>query len=177
MRRNPGITQPHSEPLRQLRALLGRRLMPGARPIRNRAARLALPALLLAATGCSAGTPSGSQRPQPEGRLVSAEQIARSNARNAWEALRWAGVPLQLHESARGRSISRRGSRSLVLEAAPLVVVDGAVTHGLAQLQDIPADAIESIRVLGGVSATRLFGARAGGGAIVIETRTGPRRR
>jgi len=62
-------------------------------------------------------------------------------------------------------SISLRGSE-------PLLVIDG-VPYGNVSLKDIAADDIESIDVLKGATASALYGARGGAGAIMVTTKRG----
>ncbi|QEC52536.1 TonB-linked SusC/RagA family outer membrane protein [Anseongella ginsenosidimutans] len=62
-------------------------------------------------------------------------------------------------------SISLRG-------ASPLLVIDG-VPYGNMSLRDISADNIENISVLKGATASALYGARGGNGAIIITTKKG----
>ncbi len=52
----------------------------------------------------------------------------------------------------------------------PLVVVDGVATQFLS-LRDIPADDIEDISVLKGATASALYGAKGGAGAIMVTTK------
>jgi len=55
---------------------------------------------------------------------------------------------------------------------SPLIVVDG-VPYGNISLNDIAADDVESIDVLKGATASALYGARGGSGAIMITTKKG----
>ncbi|MBP1664286.1 MAG: TonB-linked outer membrane protein, SusC/RagA family [Bacteroidetes bacterium] len=62
---------------------------------------------------------------------------------------------------------------SLVLRGeTPLLVVDG-VPYGNMRLRDVPADDIESVSVLKGATASALYGANGGSGAIMITTKKG----
>ena len=62
---------------------------------------------------------------------------------------------------------------SLSLRAsAPLLVIDG-VPYGNVGLNDIAADDIESVDVLKGATASALYGARGGAGAVMITTKKG----
>lgn len=62
-------------------------------------------------------------------------------------------------------TVSLRGS-------TPLLVIDG-VPYGNVSLKDIAADDIESIDVLKGATASALYGARGGAGAIMVTTKKG----
>lgn len=133
--------------------------------------------LTVPAAACSTLTPGSGLAP-PEGRLITMEEIERSGADNAWEILERTGAHMFLDETPDGRSLQivNRGRSSILLDDSPLVVVDGARTMDLSALWNVPARAIQSIRILSGVSATKYFGAGGGGGAIVLRTRTGPDR-
>ena len=58
-------------------------------------------------------------------------------------------------------------------ERKPLYVVDGKVMNSDVRLNDLKADDIESISVLKGENAAKLFGEAAASGVIVITTKTG----
>lgn len=62
-------------------------------------------------------------------------------------------------------TLSLRGS-------TPLLVIDG-VPYGNVSLSDIAADDIESIDVLKGATASALYGARGGDGAVMVTTKKG----
>lgn len=62
-------------------------------------------------------------------------------------------------------SLSLRGE-------TPLLVIDG-VPYGNVSLSDIAADDIESIDVLKGATASALYGARGGSGAVMVTTKKG----
>lgn len=79
---------------------------------------------------------------------------------------RVAGLNIQNNtEFNAGPSISLRGS-------TPLLVIDG-VPYGNVGLKDIAADDIESVDILKGATASALYGARGGGGAIMVTTKKG----
>ncbi len=129
--------------------------------------------LVLLASGCSAATLPPRSAGLGAGLVITAEEIERTGAKNAWEALRRANLPLAFREDRIGRPLhfSRRGGLT-----SPLVVVDGTLTHGLELLYQIAAGDISSIRVLEALDASQRYGQRGGGGAILIETKRGPRR-
>lgn len=56
--------------------------------------------------------------------------------------------------------------------SSPLLVIDG-VPYGNVGLNDIAADDVESIDVLKGATASALYGARGGSGAIMVTTKKG----
>ena len=128
--------------------------------------------LLLALGACATGSPRGAASPG-EGRLITAAQIQRSGATDAWDVVRRNAPSLEAHETSDGRParMSQRGRASLVLDEAPVVSVDGVQVSDISVLQTIPADHILSIRILSGTSATKYFGTGASGGAIVVLTK------
>lgn len=136
-----------------------------------------LAALLLAGAGCSSIRPSGGA-PAPAddrngARYLSAEDIERSGARNAWEALRRLGT-VRLDESANGqpaRIYSRRGRTSILLDDSPIVVLDGTRLVDFGVLKAVSAASIVSIAFLNSSEGTLRHGTGTTGGAIVILTR------
>jgi len=137
----------------------------------NNRAILSLMAVFLSA--CSATT-SASRFDSP-GRLLTAEEIDRSGARSAWDALRRSGTNLSFSESTDGQAtrVGNRGASSVTLRDGPLIFLDGNRLDDLRQLQSIPASTIGTIRILSGIEGTRVYGTNAGGGVIIIETKTG----
>lgn len=120
--------------------------------------------------------PDGPAGPAEDGRdRITAAEIVESGSRTAWEALRRVGR-LALRESARGEpaSMKLRGSRSLVLDDTPLVVLDGVAIRDIRVLETIRAETIEWMEILNAADGASLHGPMAGGGAIVIQTKSGP---
>lgn len=68
-------------------------------------------------------------------------------------------------------TIRIRGISSESLEQGPLIVVDGAPFNG--NLNTISQDQIESISILKDASSSALYGSRASGGVILINTKKG----
>ena len=130
--------------------------------------------LALFVSGCALPPVGAPRTVQAEGRIVTAEQIARSSARDAWDVLRLGHLHLHIAESSgRPARVLQRGPVSFLSSEAPVIAVDGIRTAGFDMLRSIPAHHIAAIRVLSGPQATRLYGTGAGGGAILIETRRG----
>lgn len=132
--------------------------------------------LLLAGSSvvACAGLRSPERAPfESAGRVITAQEIEKSGARNAWEALKSGGMHLSFREDSRGNPVSMtyRGRSSLHLSPFPLLLVDGTAIDHFDYLRDIPAWTVASIRVLDGVEATRYFGTGAGNGAIVVATK------
>ena len=98
--------------------------------------------------------------------VVSAEEAARLGS--AWALLEGRFPQLRLDDGFAGPGKSVRGRDAS--GRAPLVVVNGAVTHGFQQLRSIPAREVRSIAVLSAIEASQKFGAFGAGGAILVET-------
>lgn len=132
---------------------------------------------IIAALGACAGMSTGHVKPlRPDHRVITADEIEKSGATDAWEVLRKAGTYLSFRESYSGAPVrmSRRGRSSIYLDETPVVIVDGVRLIDFRALQQIRAQAILTVRILTGVQATAWHGNGAGGGAIVIETKSGP---
>ena len=140
---------------------------------------LAAVAPLLIAACATSGIPQGDEvAPAHEGgHVIDAEAIAESKAANAWEVLRDLAIINMSETRGRGdyRMRGRRGRSSLSLGSSdiPLVVVDGVRVIELGTLRQIPANVIESVRVLSAIEGTRYVGTNATAGVVLIET--GPR--
>lgn len=132
--------------------------------------------LVLSVAGCGTLTLAGKGSFRSEGKLITAEQIQRSGARDAWEALKRSGTHLSMREAYAGEPtrMTYRGRSSVRLSPTPLLIVDGAQTSDFTYLKQIPAAGIASIRVLTGVSGTKYHGTGGGNGVIEIRTKTRP---
>jgi outer membrane cobalamin receptor len=128
---------------------------------------------LAATTACSSLRPGMPGHSQSEGKLITAEDIERSGATNAWDALKHSGTHLSQRETASGEPsrLTYRGRSSIMLSPAPVVYVDGARTPDFGHLRQMPAHNIASIRVLAGIEGTRYYGTGGGNGVIVIQTK------
>ncbi|HET9708568.1 MAG TPA: Plug domain-containing protein [Gemmatimonadales bacterium] len=107
--------------------------------------------------------------------FITQEQIARSGASNAWEALKRNAPQLTYREGRNGQPtvLERRGRSSFVLNDAPLLFVDGVQFPDFRNLQSIPAAQLASIEILDGVDGTTYYGTGAEGGVILIRTKSG----
>ena len=140
--------------------------------------RLTLRSAALATVVISVGACSPARgrldRSRPMGRLITADQIRKTSATNAWEVLKNSASPLSLGErNGEPTSVrSRRGRSSLVISQAdvPILIVDGTRMNDFAMLRQIPAGSIESIRILSGIEGTTYQGTNAGGGVIIVAT-------
>ena len=66
-----------------------------------------------------------------------------------------------------------REQRSVNADETPLLVVDGEPVSEIEYLRQIPSSEVHAIRVLNAETAEPLYGLRAAGGAIVVETKRG----
>lgn len=137
-----------------------------------------LPLLLLLGTilltGCSLRPVDHTGPRAPQGKLITAEEIQRSGAADAWEVLQRRGTHLILRETRTGEPgrIWRRGQTTIILRDDPLIVVDGTRLFDVRVLRQVKAHAIYSIRILDGIHGAAEYGSNAANGAIVVTTRT-----
>ncbi len=146
--------------------------------------------LVVALSACASGSGGASgdgamsgqaQRPEMRERndpnFITREEIAKSHARNGWEALRRNARHLTLIEGrgpAEGQvGVQHRGPDSLFLNDSLVLVIDGVLTTEMVRLRQMPASVIESIRIMPARDAVLLYGSDAGGGAIVVTTAGG----
>jgi outer membrane cobalamin receptor len=109
----------------------------------------------------------------PEGQIITREDIVRTRATNALEAIERGGTHLLFQRSSPGQPIriSHRGADSIVLGNQVLVVVDGnRVNYPERMLRNIPAGSIVYIQVLSGRQASTRWGSEAANGVIVVRT-------
>jgi hypothetical protein len=112
---------------------------------------------------------------QANPQFISADEIARSGASNAWSLLRAKARAYDFNEDRYGnpRSIKSRRGRSTINMAmadTPMIVIDGARIIDLGSLRDLPTQAIESVELLGGIAGTAAQGTNASAGVIYIHT-------
>lgn len=94
---------------------------------------------------------------------ITADEIAKSNAANAYEAV----------ERLRPAFLRTRGSQSLQNQEppTPMIYIDGMRYGALQSLASVPTLGIVSIEYLGAIEATQRFGLGNEGGAIMITTK------
>lgn len=132
--------------------------------------------LVVALLGCGPSVHNGSGNGAPAGTyLITAEQIERSGAHNAWEALKQNAPMLNLRDDSNGRpaSITRRGRSSLLLDDSPIVMLDGVRVPDFHALDSIEAQSILTITIYNGVEGTTYYGTDAVSGVVVIKTKDG----
>ena len=106
---------------------------------------------------------------------ITEEQIASTPANTAWEVLKIHARRYTYVEDRLGRPsriVAQRGVSSIALSDSdsPLVVIDGARVTDVVALADLPASAIASIEVSGGIRGTGAQGTNASAGVIYIHT-------
>ena len=118
-------------------------------------------AALLAFVACGP-TKSGRAAPQTRN-LITADEIAKSNASNAYDAV----------ERLRPAFLQTRGPQSIQNTAppTPMVYVDGMRYGALQSLMSLPTISIISIQYLNALDATQRFGMGNDGGAILVTTK------
>ncbi|MBO5548833.1 MAG: TonB-dependent receptor [Prevotella sp.] len=104
---------------------------------------------------------------------VTGDKLAAVPVANVSEALqgKLGGVNVVTQDGRPGatQAIVVRGGGSITQSNDPLFVVDGVIVD---QIDDIPADQIESIDVLKDASSTAIYGARGANGVILVTTKT-----
>jgi len=121
---------------------------------------LAILALAVLLPGC---TPLN-HGPRGDRNLITPQEIAESDARNAYELI----------QRLRPLWLQSRGDRSVRLETAIVVYQDGAMLGGIDTLEGIPIELVRSVRALDSAEAGRLpgLGSRHVERAIMISTRS-----
>lgn len=108
--------------------------------------------------------------------IANADDLTRGGSANALKSLqgKLAGVHITTNggNPAEGVNIQIRGLSSLSGGVKPLIVLDGMPTESL-NLRDINARDIESIQVLKDAASASIYGARASGGVILVQTKKG----
>ena len=129
----------------------------------------------IAFSGCAYFTSSTPPPERPSAQFISADEIARSRASNAWDLLRVRARSYEFAVDRYGRPRfirTRRGRSTLTIAGGdmPLVVLDGARLIDLVSLRDIAIGAIESVELLNGIAGTATQGTNASAGVIYIHT-------
>ena len=138
-----------------------------------KASHAALAALLL---GCGPAVQKETPLGLPPGTfLITAEQIEKSGANTAWQVLKQHAPMLTMREDRNGHpvSIGRRGRSSLVLDEAPVILLDGVRVPDFHALDMIEAQSILLILIYDGVEGTTYYGTDAVSGVVLIKTKDG----
>ena len=124
-------------------------------------------------TGCSFIHPPSHELPVDAGHLISSQSIQASGGTTAWDVLkRTSFLSTQDAKNGGPGRMWYRGRGSILLDETPLVAIDGVPQTDFHILGTLLANAIDNIRILSSSEGTVLYGIRAGGGAILIQTRT-----
>ena len=130
---------------------------------------------LVSTAGCGGARAGIEDTNAPRGaKLITAEAIAKSGAKTAWDAVRLTVPNVQLRE-VRGEParIQRRGRASLYQDDQVRVILDHIPIEDLQVLKQVAAVDILTIEILTGLDATTQYGAVSTSGAIVITTTSG----
>lgn len=144
-------------------------------------ARTAAPAIAVFLAGtllvaaCGIRPRSTSVPDASAGTVITAEEIAATEATTMWEALRRTVRYATFGESATGDPVRvhRRGFSSISLSEDMPIYIDRIQVRDIRVLDGMPATDIDRIQVLSGVDATTYYGTNAGDGVILIRTRRG----
>ncbi len=108
--------------------------------------------------------------------IASASDLEKNPSANAMKSLqgKLSGVHITTNggNPAEDVNIQIRGLSSLSGGIKPLIVLDGMPTENL-NLRDINSGDIESIQVLKDAASASIYGARASGGVVLIQTKKG----
>lgn len=117
-------------------------------------------ALALVSAGCAS---SGSRAPKRDRNLITSDEITKSNATNAREAI----------ERLRPAFLTTHGSISIQdpTPPTPIVYLDGIKYGDIRALETIPALTILTIQYLPSIEAGMRFGLGHEGGAILVATK------
>lgn len=126
---------------------------------------------------CSAITPLPRDGTPPDGRIITQEMIAATNARTAWDVVKSTGL-FQMSDgssSTRPSIRGRRGRSSILIGSAdvPQLIVDGTRVNDASYLHSIPATTIDYVHILNGVDGSAREGLNSGAGVIYITRRSG----
>jgi hypothetical protein len=143
-----------------------------------RAHTMSVPAaLVIAMSGCASIHPMKSAEVPVNGKVITEQMIAESNAATAWDVVQQSGYFRMVSDQATGRSgvHSRRGRTSILLAASdvPRLIVDGARVSDLGMLRDIPASSIAWIELLGGIAGASEEGTNSNAGVIRLVSKSG----
>jgi hypothetical protein len=146
---------------------------------RARAAWIALAALAaVALAGCRPMPRTAGTTPAAFGHetLITEEDIGRMSVRTAWDVVRMRAPRMFAgSDSTTGRAsrVRIQEPHSINADETPLLVVDGMQASDLSYLDLIPATEVHAIHILSSEAAEPIYGLRAAGGAIIVETKRG----
>lgn len=133
---------------------------------------LTVVAVIQALGACSPTALHPRTAPRHDARLITRDDIERSGAVDAFDALKRAGSYLSISERKRGDlRVTERGRSSFLLSPQILLIVDGVVMTNLNVLRDIRAERVDWMRVMTGAEATPEYGTGAANGVLLVATR------
>ena len=133
--------------------------------------KLVLIGVSVAAIACASAQTASEPSRRHDASLITHEDIKRTGAKDAWDALHRAGSFLNLVERRGQIAATYRGRTSLLMSAEVLVVIDDVMMLDLSSLRDVQAERIAWIRIMSGAEGTSLYGTAAGNGVIVVRTK------
>jgi outer membrane receptor for ferrienterochelin and colicin len=133
---------------------------------------LGLTGVLVAFAGCSTFR-TGEHEEDDKGRIVTAEEIQATGASTIWEAIRSTVHFAMFSENWNGEPdrIRTRGMSSFSLNEDMKIYIDGVKVIDIRDLDLLPADHIEYMRILSGLDGTTRYGTGSGDGVILIYTK------
>jgi len=108
--------------------------------------------------------------------LITEDDIARMSVRTAWDVVRMRAPRFSAgldSTSGAPSHVRIQEPHSVNADETPLLVVDGMQAGDLSYLDQIPASDVHAIHILNSDVAEPIYGLRAAGGAIVVETKQG----
>jgi hypothetical protein len=107
--------------------------------------------------------------------LITEEDISRMSVRTAWDVVRMRAPRFGAGQDSAGRTsrVRIQEPHSVNADETPLLIVDGMQAGDIGYLSQIPASEVHAIHILRAEVAEPLYGLRAAGGAIVVETKRG----
>jgi hypothetical protein len=129
-------------------------------------------AVCLLLSGCLAAPSAPIGGPRPDGGRTAGTPLPQSG-RTAWDLLRLSGMPLDFHRDDAGSPSASRRRGFSSRHGEVLLVMDGQRVPGLGVLEMVPAEMVESIRLVSDIGDPQ-WGAlmNATDAEAVIELRT-----
>jgi len=122
--------------------------------------------------GCGWIHPAKESVASQSGHLIDSKTIVASGGTTAWDVLkRTSFISTRDDKSGGPGKMWHRGHGTIYLNDTPLVAVDGVPQTDFHVLGTILANTIDNIRILNATEGAYMYGTRAGGGAILIQTR------
>jgi hypothetical protein len=111
---------------------------------------------------------------QEPGRLISSDEIMKTGASSAWDAIKVTVRFATFSENWDGEAdrIRTRGQSSLAMREDMRIYVDGIKVINLVDLQLMPATDIAHMRVMNGIDGTTKYGTGNVDGVILITTKS-----